>query len=138
VESLSAAQEALGTKERPTILVADDDADLLGYLRIRLERAGYGVLTAGDGQEAVSLALGSKPDLAVLDVRMPILDGFRVTRMIRSSDTVAEMPVIFLSASDLAEDIAMGEEVGADEYLTKPLSAAQELLDAVSTALHAA
>jgi DNA-binding response OmpR family regulator len=120
---------------RQTILVADDDEDLVGYIRIRLEGAGYEVLTADDGEKALKLALERKPDLAVLDVRMPTLDGFGVTRQIRRSEAVSEMPVILLTGSVLEEDVAMGHEAGADEYLMKPLSEPDELLETVRSAL---
>jgi DNA-binding response OmpR family regulator len=136
VESASSTQSDLGQDNRPTILVADDDTDLVNYIRISLEHAGYQVLTTEDGEEALKLALERKPDLAVLDVRMPTLDGFGVTRQIRSSESVSEMPVILLTGSVLADDVVMGEEVGANEYLIKPLSEPAELLDTVRSALN--
>jgi DNA-binding response OmpR family regulator len=116
--------------------VADDDLDLVNYIKIRLELEGYDVLAAGDGEQALKLALERKPDVAVLDVRMPTLDGFGVTRQIRSNASVSDMPVILLTGSVLAEDVAMGEEVGADEYLMKPLSTPEELLETVRSALN--
>jgi DNA-binding response OmpR family regulator len=134
---LSTRKESSDERRR-TILVADDDHDLLSYIKIRLENAGYDVLVTHDGEEALKLALEHEPDLAVLDVRMPTLDGFGVTRQIRSSDSIGAMPVILLTASALADDIAMGFEVGADEYLTKPLSTPDELLDIVRSALNSA
>jgi DNA-binding response OmpR family regulator len=117
-----------------TVLVADDDADLLGYIKFRLEHAGYDVVTASDGEEALKLALERRPCLAVLDVRMPKLDGFQVTRQIRTSD-MSEMPVILLTASSEAEDMVAGYEAGADDYLRKPFSAPEELLTSVQTVL---
>jgi two-component system, OmpR family, alkaline phosphatase synthesis response regulator PhoP len=136
VESLSSAQSELNRGDRPTVLVADDDNDLVNYIKISLEHAGFDVLTTDDGEEALKLALERKPDVAVLDVRMPTLDGFGVTRQIRSNESVREMPVILLTGSVLADDVAMGEEVGADEYLIKPLSEPEELLDIVRSALN--
>jgi DNA-binding response OmpR family regulator len=136
VDSLASAQTDLTQEERPTILVADDDLDLVTYIKIRLEQAGYAVLTADDGEKALKIALEHQPDVAVLDVRMPMLDGFGVTRQIRSSETVGKMPVILLTGSVLAEDVAMGEEVGADEYLMKPLSTPDELVETVRSALN--
>jgi DNA-binding response OmpR family regulator len=135
VERYSSAEPDPHQDPRQTILVADDDEDLVGYIRIRLESEGYDVLTADDGEQALKLALERKPDLAVLDVRMPTLDGFGVTRQIRRSETVREMPVILLTGSVLAEDIMMGQEAGADEYLMKPLSEPEELLETVRSAL---
>jgi two-component system alkaline phosphatase synthesis response regulator PhoP len=136
VESLPHAQSDPNQGSRPTVLVADDDYDLVNYIRIRLEHAGYDVLTTDDGEEALKIALERKPDVAVLDVRMPTLDGFGVTRQIRSSESVSEMPVILLTGSVLADDVAMGEEVGANEYLMKPLSEPEELLETVRSALN--
>jgi DNA-binding response OmpR family regulator len=135
VEPAPSTQNGAADERRPTILVADDDFDLLNYLKIRLETAGYQVLTTHDGEEALKLALEHKPDLAVLDVRMPTLDGFGVTRQIRSNDAIREMPVILLTSSVLAEDVSMGFDAGADEYLTKPLSTPEELLETVRSTL---
>jgi two-component system alkaline phosphatase synthesis response regulator PhoP len=116
------------------VLVADDDEDLLGYIKFRLEHAGYDVVTASNGEEALRLALEERPSLAVLDVRMPKLDGFQVTRQIRTS-AVSEMPVILLTASSEGEDMVAGYEAGADDYLRKPFSAPEELLSSVNEAL---
>lgn len=135
MESLLSTKNGSSQGTGLTILIADDDHDLVGYIRIRLESAGYEVLTADDGEEALKLALERKPDLAVLDVRMPTLDGFGVTRQIRSSEAVGEMPVILLTGSVLEEDVTMGLEAGADEYLMKPLSEPEELLETVRSAL---
>jgi two-component system alkaline phosphatase synthesis response regulator PhoP len=136
VEPAPSPQPDLDQENRPTVLVADDDHDLVNYIKIRLEHAGYDVLTTDDGEDALRLALERKPDVAVLDVRMPTLDGFGVTRQIRSNESVSEMPVILLTGSVLADDVAMGEEVGANEYLMKPLSEPEELLDTVRSALN--
>jgi two-component system phosphate regulon response regulator PhoB len=114
-----------------TVLVADDDHDLLGYIKFRLESAGFDVVTAADGEEALKLALECQPSLAVLDVRMPKLDGFEVTRRIRVSDNVREMPVILLTASTEPSDMRAGYEAGADDYLRKPFSAPDELITSV-------
>ena len=135
MEPAPSTQANLNPENRPTVLVADDDHDLVNYIRICLEHEGYDVLTTDDGEQALKLALERKPDVAVLDVRMPTLDGFGVTRQIRSSEAVSEMPVILLTGSVLADDVAMGEEVGANEYLMKPLSEPAELLDTVRSTL---
>ena len=119
-----------------TVLVADDDLDLLGYIKFRLEHAGFEVVTAGDGEEALRLAVERQPNLAVLDVRMPKLDGFEVTRRIRVSDSVREMPVILLTASTEPSDMRTGYEAGADDYLRKPFSAPDELITSVYSQLN--
>jgi two-component system phosphate regulon response regulator PhoB len=118
-----------------TVLVADDDHDLLGYIKFRLEHAGFEVVTAADGEEALKLAVERRPNIAVLDVRMPKLDGFEVTRRIRVSDDVREMPVILLTASTEPSDMRTGYEAGADDYLRKPFSAPDELITSVYSQL---
>jgi DNA-binding response OmpR family regulator len=119
-----------------TVLVADDDHDLLGYIKFRLEHAGFEVVTAADGEEALKLALERQPSLAVLDVRMPKLDGFEVTRRIRVNDDVREMRVILLTASTEPSDMRTGYEAGADDYLRKPFSAPDELITSVYSQLN--
>lgn len=121
-----------------TVLVADDDHDLLGYIKFRLEHAGFQVVTADDGEEALKLALERQPNLAVLDVRMPKLDGIEVTRRIRVNDRVREMPVILLTASSEPSDMRAGYEAGADDYLRKPFSAPDELITSVQSQLRRA
>jgi DNA-binding response OmpR family regulator len=119
-----------------TVLVADDDHDLLGYIKFRLEHAGFEVVTAADGEEALKLALERQPSLAVLDVRMPKLDGFEVTRRIRVNNDVRKMPVILLTASTEPSDMRAGYEAGADDYLRKPFSAPDELITSVYSQLN--
>lgn len=118
----------------PTVLVADDDEDILALVAFRLERAGYEVVTANNGEEALRLALDSPPDLAVLDVRMPNLDGYEVTTGIRENEQTSKMPIILLSASVHEASVARGFEAGADDYLKKPFSP-QELLDRIQAVL---
>jgi DNA-binding response OmpR family regulator len=119
-----------------TVLVADDDHDLLGYIKFRLEHAGFEVVTAADGEEALKLALERQPSLAVLDVKMPKLDGFEVTRRIRVDNDVRKMPVILLTASTEPSDMRAGYEAGADDYLRKPFSAPDELITSVYSQLN--
>jgi DNA-binding response OmpR family regulator len=108
--------------DQPVILAADDDEDILALVVFRLERSGYTVLQARDGEEALELAMRELPDLAVLDVMMPKLDGYEVTRRIRAADPTDEMPVILLTARVQDVDIARGFEAGADDYMKKPFS----------------
>jgi DNA-binding response OmpR family regulator len=119
---------------RPLILVADDDPDILTLVRFRLERQGYDVVGAPDGQAALDLALERGPDLAVLDVAMPRLDGYEVTRRLRENGETRTMPVILLTAR--VQEAAVEEAVaaGADDYVTKPFSP-QELGRRVQAAL---
>jgi DNA-binding response OmpR family regulator len=107
---------------RPRILVADDDEDILELVSLRFEHEDYSLLIARDGEEALCLALDRRPDLAVLDVRMPKLNGYEVTQRIRASDALSSMPVIILSAGVQEAKIAHGFQSGADDYLKKPFS----------------
>jgi DNA-binding response OmpR family regulator len=107
---------------RPVVLVADDDPDILALVTFRLERAGYDVVAAQDGEEALRLAVEHAPDLAILDVMMPKLDGYEVTARLRQRDATRRMPVILLTARVQEADIARGFEAGADDYVKKPFS----------------
>ncbi len=107
----------------PLVLIADDDEDILQLLSFRLERAGYEVVQARTGDEALRLALEVIPVLAVLDVMMPGLDGFEVTRELRRNEATSSMPVILLTAKAQATDVAGGVASGADDYVKKPFDA---------------
>ncbi len=109
-------------RARPLVLVADDDADILALVRFRLERAGCTVLAASDGQTALELALDAEPDLVVLDVTMPRLDGYEVTRRLREHEATRRIPIILLTARVQEADVQQGVDAGADEYVTKPFS----------------
>lgn len=104
------------------VLAADDDPDILDLISYRLERSGCEVLRAVDGEEALDLARREHPDLAVLDVMMPKMDGYEVTRQIRSDPLTARIKVILLTASAQEPDVVKGFEAGADDYMTKPFS----------------
>jgi len=110
------------TNGTPLVLVADDDPDILTLVGFRLERAGYEVLPARDGEEALALALERQPDLAILDVMMPKLDGYEVTQRLRDNPATSGMPVILLTARVQEADITRGFEAGADDYIKKPFS----------------
>jgi DNA-binding response OmpR family regulator len=117
-----------------TVLVADDDEDILQLVSFRLERAGYKVVTAADGQQALAAAREHQPDLAVLDVMMPGLNGYEVTRQLRADPATAGIPVILLTARVQEADVSRGFEAGADDYLRKPFSP-QELRSRVQAIL---
>jgi DNA-binding response OmpR family regulator len=106
----------------PLVLIADDDEDIRALVSFRLERAGYSVVAARDGEEALELALEHRPDVAVLDVMMPRLTGLEVTRRLRAEDATSGMPVILLTARVQEADVARGFEAGADDYIRKPFS----------------
>jgi DNA-binding response OmpR family regulator len=99
------------------ILVADDEAEIRDVLRLYLEKDGYAVLEAADGIEAMELCKHEKPDLAVLDIMMPGVDGYRVLRNIRENSNI---PVIMLSAKSSDSDKILGLDLGADDYIVKP------------------
>jgi DNA-binding response OmpR family regulator len=105
-----------------TVLVADDEDDIRELVVYRLVRSGYSVVEARDGEEAVRLATEHIPDLAVLDVMMPKLDGYEVTRVLRDTDTTKAIPVILLTARAQEADVSRGFDAGADDYLKKPFS----------------
>ena len=114
----------VGTVEtgKPVVLVADDEEDIRVLVSFRLDRAGWEVVTASDGREALDLILERRPDIAVLDVRMPKLTGIEVLEQVRADATVGETPVILLSAGVQEDSIAKGLEAGANEYMKKPFS----------------
>jgi DNA-binding response OmpR family regulator len=109
-------------RARPLVLIADDDPDILELVSFRLERAGYDVVRAADGEQALRIAVDRRPDLAVLDVMMPKLTGYDVTRKIRQDEATSRMPVILLTARVQEADVQQGFEAGADDYLKKPFS----------------
>ena len=102
-----------------TILVVDDEPKITQLVRDYLERAGFGVVTAADGREALMRARTEHPDLVVLDLGLPQLDGLDVTRRLRRD---ADVPIIMLTARDDETDKLIGLELGADDYVTKPFS----------------
>lgn len=101
------------------ILLVDDDPRLRDLVGLSLERAGYLVSTAADGQQALTCAMRDTPDLIVLDIGLPEMDGFEVCRRIR---TFSEVPIVFLTARDDEIDRILGLELGADDYVVKPFS----------------
>lgn len=117
------------THER--ILLADDDALILDVLRYQLEKEGYQVLTAEDGQQALDLAQSGAPDLVLLDVMMPKLQGWEVCRELRRTSMV---PILMLTARGEELDRVLGLELGADDYIVKPFSF-RELLARIHAAL---
>jgi DNA-binding response OmpR family regulator len=116
------------------VLVADDEPHLLRLVKFRLEREGYQVLTAADGETALQVARDEHPDLCVLDVMMPKRSGFDVLRELRSDETCAGMKVIMLTARAQDRDVDVGFSLGADDYITKPVSP-QELRERIGAHL---
>jgi DNA-binding response OmpR family regulator len=104
------------------MLVADDEPHLLRLVKFRLEREGYRVLTATDGDTALQVARDERPDLCVLDVMMPKRSGFDVLRELRADAQCKDMKVIMLTARAQDRDVDAGFSLGADDYITKPFS----------------
>lgn len=107
---------------RPVVLVADDDRDILELVSLALERDGYELLLASNGEEALELARTHLPSLAVLDVMMPRLDGREVTRRLRAEPSTREIRVVLLSAFADDTQATRGLAAGADAYVKKPFS----------------
>ncbi len=109
---------------RQTVLVVDDEPHLLRLVQFRLEREGYDVVTAADGQSALDAVFDARPDLCLLDVVMPRRSGWEVLRELRSDERSSDLKVIMLTARATDADIETGMRLGADDYLTKPFTSA--------------
>jgi two-component system alkaline phosphatase synthesis response regulator PhoP/two-component system response regulator VicR len=110
----------MSEESKTIILACDDDLDTLNIIKIKLEAQGYKVITARDGQQALSLVRQHKPDLVILDVMMPKLSGFKVARLIKFDSKSKQTPLILLTARTQEADRALGSTVGAELYMTKP------------------
>ncbi|MHB8463874.1 MAG: response regulator transcription factor [Acidimicrobiales bacterium] len=117
-----------------TILVVDDDPVIQKLLTVNFEMEGYHVVTAGGGEDALRLIAEKAPDIILLDVMMPRMDGVEVVRRLKADEVTASIPVIMLSAKAQANDISGGLDAGADDYITKPFDPL-ELLDKVAALL---
>jgi diguanylate cyclase (GGDEF)-like protein len=107
------------------ILIVDDHEDNVELLRVRLETWGYHVDTAMDGETALARVEGNPPDLILLDIMMPKIDGIEVTRRIKANDKLPFIPIIMQTALDTTDDKVQGLEAGADDYITKPIDFAE-------------
>jgi two-component system phosphate regulon response regulator PhoB len=106
----------------PKILVVDDEPDAIELLKVNLKAAGYEVIAAADGEEALKKARAVLPDLIVLDVMLPEVDGLEVCKILRRDQRVSAIPIIMLTAKAAEIDRVLGLELGADDYVTKPFS----------------
>ena len=109
----------------PTVLVADDDPDVLDLVTQKLVAAGYRVIAADNGASALRLVATEQPDVVILDVSMPRLDGLSVCYELHSSADTARIPVLMMSGNSRQIDIDLGLTVGADDYLVKPFNPAE-------------
>ena len=105
-----------------TILIVDDEKQLVSLVKLHMEMAGYEVLSAKDGEEALEIVRKESPDLIILDLMIPKIDGWEVCRRIRAESKVGNIPIIMLSARTETEDKLKGYECGTDDYVTKPFS----------------
>lgn len=106
----------------PLILAVDDEMNILELLKFNLTKEGYQVLMATDGQQALNYARAEKPDLIILDIMLPEMDGYDVCRILKANKETAGIPVIMLSAKGDVLDKVVGLELGAEDYVTKPFS----------------
>ena len=126
--------ENIDEKDKKTILIVDDEKPIVEILVYNLQKEGYNTLEANDGEEAVKIALNEKPDLVLLDIMLPKMDGLAVCKRIRQT---LNIPILMISAKDEEIDKILGLELGADDYITKPFSV-RELMARVKANLRKA
>jgi len=115
-------QKIMATSKKPKILVVDDEPDVVELIEFNLKGAGWDVITAADGEEALKKARAVPLDLIVLDVMLPEVDGLEVCKQLRNDPSTAAVPIIMLTAKAAEIDRVLGLELGADDYVTKPFS----------------
>lgn len=103
-----------------TVLIVDDEKDIVETLKFILESEGHNCIVAYDGEEALNLAKTKTPDLIVLDVMLPKINGYKVCRLLKFDSNYKEIPILMVTARTQEEDKIIGEETGANEYVTKP------------------
>ena len=109
--------------KKTKILLVDDEPDLVQMVSVRLGAAGYEVATAFDGQEALQRVKESRPELIILDLMLPKLDGYKVCRLLKFDERTRAIPILIFTARAQVEDVTLATECGADAYLTKPFEA---------------
>jgi DNA-binding response OmpR family regulator len=117
-----AGNSPAGNPKRRTVLVVDDEKDLVELVSYNLQRSGYNVITAGTGTEALELARTHKPDLMVLDLMLPGIDGTEVARRLKADPITSGIPIVMLTAKGEETDVVVGLTLGAEDYVTKPFS----------------
>ena len=106
-------------ERQQTILIADDEAQIREILSLYFKKEGFKVIEAADGAEALVQIQAGKPDIILLDIMMPVLDGFEVCKQVRK---ISDVPIIMLTAKDFDDDRILGLEMGADDYIAKPFN----------------
>jgi DNA-binding response OmpR family regulator len=119
---------------RPRILIVDDEPDLLSVLRFALEAAGFDVIEASDGELGLDLARTERPDLIVLDLMLPRMDGYKVCRALKFDQRYRHLPIFILSARSGETDRRLAMDLGADDFITKPY-AVQDLVGRIRARL---
>ena len=117
-----------------TVLVIEDEIHILELLRYNLEAAGYKVITSENGKEGLDKAFEGKPDLVILDLMLPDVDGLEICKILKKNDETKNIPIIMLTAKSEEFDKVLGLELGADDYITKPFSV-RELLARIKAVL---
>ena len=107
------------------ILIVDDDVETLRLVGLMLQRQGYQIVAANNGTQAISMARNENPDLIILDVMMPDMDGYQVTTELRKDPQLAETPILMFTAKSQVDDKVSGYDAGVDDYLTKPVHPAE-------------
>ena len=108
--------------EKKKILIIDDQGALKFVVKFDLEKAGFSVVTAGDGKQGIEVAREEKPDLIILDVVMPVMDGFEACRRLKNMEETKDIPIMFLTAKAKEEEMRKGLEYGAADYMLKPFN----------------
>ena len=120
--------KGLAISMRQKILIVDDEADILTLLEYNLEKAGFRVISAKDGPEAIEITKREKPGLIILDIMLPSMEGTEVCKILKGMDTTRHIPIIMLTAKGEEVDRIVGFELGADDYITKPFSPRELIL----------
>jgi DNA-binding response OmpR family regulator len=119
---------------RKKILIAEDESNILVSLEFLMEQSGYEIRTVADGEEALRVAREFRPDLLLLDIMLPLRNGFEVCQLIREAPDLASMKIVMLTAKGRDTEVAKGLALGADAYITKPF-ATRELVDTIKRLL---
>ena len=108
--------------QRPKVLIVDDELFNIDYLQQELEECNYDLITASNGKEALERIRNEQPDLVLLDLMMPVMDGFAVLRQVKADPDLREVPIIIISAANNSRSVVKGIKLGAEDYITKPIN----------------
>jgi len=109
------------------IVLAEDEPQIARLVEFKLKKEGYQVVSKGNGEEALAAIKAEKPDLILLDVMMPVMDGYEVLRRVKEDENLKNIPVVMLTAKAQERDVVKGIDLGADDYITKPFHPAELL-----------